>query len=101
MERALVSGCRAGPTNYVNWRAGTTTRRQSQRQPQIRECSKPTVVTAVGSLNVAAAIEVVIKLVHYISEMFSVAKTLQNLKGAQVWDFDLLDFNDFFIMKFL
>jgi hypothetical protein len=22
-------------------------------------------------------------------------------KGAQVWDFDLLDFNDFFIMKSL
>ena len=21
------------------------------------------------------------------------------LKGAQVWDFDVLDFNDFFIMK--
>ncbi len=23
------------------------------------------------------------------------------LKGAQVWDFDVLDFNDFFIMKSL
>jgi hypothetical protein len=24
-----------------------------------------------------------------------------SLKGAQVWDFDVLDFNDFFIMKSL
>ncbi len=23
------------------------------------------------------------------------------IKGAQVWDFDVLDFNDFFIMKSL
>ncbi len=26
---------------------------------------------------------------------------LYGLKGAQVWDFDVLDFNDFFIMKSL
>ncbi len=24
-----------------------------------------------------------------------------DIKGAQVWDFDVLDFNDFFIMKSL
>ncbi len=23
------------------------------------------------------------------------------VKGAQVWDFDVLDFNDFFIMKYI
>ncbi len=28
-------------------------------------------------------------------------KMHQKLKGAQVWDFDVLDFNDFFIMKSL
>ena len=26
-------------------------------------------------------------------------KTDSNFKGAQVWDFDVLDFYDFFIMK--
>jgi hypothetical protein len=30
---------------------------------------------------------------------FRVLSAPANFKGAQVWDFDVLDFNDFFIMK--
>jgi hypothetical protein len=30
-----------------------------------------------------------------------ISKNLVVFKGAQVWDFDVLDFNDFFIMKSL
>jgi hypothetical protein len=32
-------------------------------------------------------------------EIFHCTWSHKSLKGAQVWDFDVLDFNDFFIMK--
>jgi hypothetical protein len=34
-----------------------------------------------------------------LSTLNFVALQYSTFKGAQVWDFDLLDFNDFFIMK--
>ncbi len=35
----------------------------------------------------------------YILILFEYSNTQPFFKGAQVWDFDVLDFNDFFIMK--
>jgi hypothetical protein len=35
MKPATASGCRTGPSAYVAWRAGTTTRRHSQLHPSV------------------------------------------------------------------
>ncbi len=60
----------------------------------LRRGAKRAILTRVNMLRKFRANAAHIKMAEY-------ALFQRLLKGAQVWDFDVLDFNDFFIMKSL